>query len=233
MLTLTLDSSTLITNWVVICSPVSGDKKGKHVVENVLLPSFRANCKSHNIAVKYTKHHRHAVELAQEFGDRQTGLIVVGGDGTVHEVMEGLLEKGLLGVTQVAILNQGTIGFYNVTAGLPNAKQLPLLIAQGCIRPSSYMQLRDYGNTGVFKDDLSIEAVHIGEMAYRVVKGAADYRMSLGPMFGIFLNLIGCNLLPQEFSQHGTLKCFPGRLMLLFWLLFLVLNVSMLYLTCV
>lgn len=36
-----------------------------------------------------------------------------------------------------------------------------------------------------------------GRMPYRVCKGASEWRFTLGPMFGIFANLIVTNLLPK------------------------------------
>lgn len=58
------------------------------------------------------------------------------------------------------------------------------------------------------KELISFEAIHVGQMAYKVCKGASDWRSTLGPMFGIFLHLIGGNMFPD--ARRGTLKISPA-----------------------
>merc|ERR1719223_1358457 len=93
------------------------------------------------------------------------------------------------------------MNFYSITAGLVGAIELPSLIASNSLRSSSLLRVSD----DVGLKSMSFEALHIGRMAYRVCMGAREWRFILGPMFGIFLNLIADNALPQCFCQSGTL----------------------------
>ena len=199
-------------SWVVICSPVSGNKSGRQCVERELLPAWRRALGSGlNPAageacpeVFVTEHALHAGELARQHGGAGRGLVVVGGDGTISEVLEALRERGTLRHTAVAVLSQGSLNFFAVTAGLPGAAGLPDAVLRGALRPSSLMEVRD--NTGCVAR-VSFEAFHVGEMAHRVCRAAREWRFSPGgPLAGIFKELIGCNLAPRAFSQRGTLE---------------------------
>merc|ERR1719162_1503777 len=94
----------------------------------------------------YTKHKGHAIEIAKEHGSANCGIIAVGGDGTIHEVMDGLLENGKLQQTSLGLLSQGTVNAYAISADLPDAAVLPSLIAQRSFRQSALMKISD--NTG-------------------------------------------------------------------------------------
>lgn len=192
--------------WVVICSPVSGKKQGRSVVEEQLIPKWKEVAPGLDVGVIYTEYFQHAVEIAREHGSRDCGVVAVGGDGTIHEVIDGLEAKGVLSETPLAMLSQGTMNFYSVTAGLVGAAELPSLLASNSLRPSSLMRVSD--NVGL--KSVSFEALHIGRMAYRVCMGAREWRFTLGPMFGIFLNLIAGNALPQCFYHSGTLVLHPS-----------------------
>lgn len=157
--------------------------------------------------VKYTQYAGHAIELAKQYGSSECGIVCVGGDGTTHEVIYGLMQKGVLNQTPLAILSQGTMNFFAVTAGLPSAKELPGLIASSTIRTSSIMKVSDDKNT---INDMSFEAFHLGPMAYNVCKGLASFRfLPGGTLLGIFLYLIGCNAFPNRFHLEGELKIYP------------------------
>lgn len=139
--------NSTVSSWAVICSPVSGAKKGQEVVESVLMPEWKKILPNVKLSIYYTQHAGNAVELAQEIGKDGRGVIIVGGDGTVHEVIEGLSSIGSLRSTPLAILSQGTMNFYATSAGLPSAKELPSVIATNKYRPSPLMKIND--NTGI------------------------------------------------------------------------------------
>lgn len=85
--------------WVVICSPVSGSGQAAQVVQSELMPAW--SCDAPALTVVHTEHHGHAMALAEHWGSADCGLIAVGGDGTIHEVLQGLQNKGVLQCTPV------------------------------------------------------------------------------------------------------------------------------------
>jgi limonene-1,2-epoxide hydrolase len=194
------------SRWVVICSPVSGKKEGRNVVEQQLLPTWKKVAPGVDLNVVYTERFQHAMELAQQYGSKDCGIVAVGGDGTIHEVIYGLDSKGVLAETPLAVLSQGTMNFYSITAGLPGPAELPGLVSSNSLRAASLIRVSDGGEL----NSIAFEALHIGRMPYRVCKGAADFRFTLGPMFGIFANLIACNAVASLFCQSGVLSLHPA-----------------------
>jgi hypothetical protein len=153
--------------------------------------------------VVYTERKAHAVEIAKEKGSSSCGLIAVGGDGTIHEVMEGLLAAGQLASTPLGLLSQGTVNAYAISADLPDAADLPNLISQKSFRQSSLMHIKD--NTGSV-DMRCFEAIYIG-IGYHGTRGAQAYRDScLGPMFGIIKANISDNVWPETCSVTGSMS---------------------------
>ncbi|KAF8502462.1 ATP-NAD kinase-like domain-containing protein [Gautieria morchelliformis] len=77
---------------LVICNPVSGDGKGRQFVQEHVLPLIQ----DHDYELQETKEAGAAGRLAVEFLRKQpTGnpnivLVISGGDGTVHEVINGI-----------------------------------------------------------------------------------------------------------------------------------------------
>merc|ERR1719247_2468372 len=126
------------------------------------------------VEIKYTEYKAHATELAREYGKKGYGIIAVGGDGTIHEVMNGLLDCKLLGQTPLGLLSQGTVNAYAISAGLPDAAGLPDLISTKSFRKSSLMHITD--NTGAI-DTRCFEAIYIG-LGYNGTRGAQAYRDS-------------------------------------------------------
>jgi len=186
--------------WVVVCCEVAGTKKGGKVVREELEPAMKQAGLTYE--VMYTKHKAHATEIAKEHGNSKCGIIAVGGDGTIHEVMDGLLSTGKLHETHLGLLGQGTVNAYAVSADLPDAATLPSLIAQNSFRHSSLMHITD--NTGKI-DSQCFEAIYIG-LGYNGTRGAQAYRDSfLGPMFGIIKANFKDNLWPETMAVTGTM----------------------------
>lgn len=64
-----------VTEWAIICSPVSGKKEGRHVVEHTLLPAWKKHCANLPVKVFYTESSGHAVELARQNAKSNRGII--------------------------------------------------------------------------------------------------------------------------------------------------------------
>ena len=113
----------------------------------------------------------HATELAKQYGSADCGLVAVGGDGTIHEVMDGLIEKRCSGRdTALGLLSQGTMNFYAISGGLACASELPKLIASDSFRQSSLMSVKD--SEGLV-DTMCFEALYFG-VGYKPAKGAQE-----------------------------------------------------------
>ncbi len=78
--------------FVAIVNPASGRRRGKQVLEQVR-PIFAAA--QAELDVQLCVEPRHAQRLAASLDlDKYDGCLVIGGDGTVHEVVNGLLQRG-------------------------------------------------------------------------------------------------------------------------------------------
>lgn len=195
-----MDQSPPPSNWVIICCEVAGKKTGGQVVREQLVPAMQVAGLTHEVV--YTECAGHAVELAKTRGSCSCGLIAVGGDGTIHEVMDGLLASGKLQETPLGLLSQGTVNAYAISADLPDATALPELLAKQFFRPSSLMHITD--NTSAI-GTLCFEAIYIG-LGYNGTRGAQAYRNSfLGPMFGIIKANFADNLWPKNMAVTGTM----------------------------
>ncbi len=100
----------------------------RRVMDNALGP----------VDVALTERPRHATEIAREaaLAGRET-VIAVGGDGSIHEVVNGLMQAREKGATKVrlGIVGQGTGGDFRKTLGLEHRLDRYLAaIAAGCTR---------------------------------------------------------------------------------------------------
>jgi diacylglycerol kinase family enzyme len=78
---------------LLIVNPRSGRRRGLAVLEQVK-PVFAAG--NVELDVRVTEHSGHARQIVQEFDlARYDGLCLVGGDGTVHEAVSGLLSEAV------------------------------------------------------------------------------------------------------------------------------------------
>ena len=84
-----------ITSVVVIVNPRSGQGQGQVILDTVVLPGLIRAGLGEGVKIYSTCHRRHAVELCQALPKDPCMLVIaVGGDGTLHEVVNGLLIRG-------------------------------------------------------------------------------------------------------------------------------------------
>jgi YegS/Rv2252/BmrU family lipid kinase len=77
--------------FILIVNPFSGKKQGLKILEKIT-PLFRINNIELNII--YTNYSGHAETLARDIDiENYNGLLLIGGDGTFHEVINGLLTR--------------------------------------------------------------------------------------------------------------------------------------------
>ena len=79
-------------NFLTIINPNSGKKKSVSVFKNILKPSLELN--SINYRTKTTTHFGHAEQIIESIDLLNfNAILVLGGDGTMHEVINGLLKR--------------------------------------------------------------------------------------------------------------------------------------------
>src|SRR5436305_1395576 len=86
---------------LVIVNPVAGGGRARRFWQQCA-----AACSDLPIEVVHTRRRGDATEQAAEAGDRL--VIAVGGDGTAHEVVNGLLGRGSGAIPRVGFLQRGT-----------------------------------------------------------------------------------------------------------------------------
>ena len=102
----TLDMTDSPAQYLTVVNPRGGRRRGHEVLEAVTPVFDAAGAK---LDVRVTTHAGHARELAQST-DLQSyaGLVVLGGDGTIHEVVNGLLRRADDAATRLALIPAGS-----------------------------------------------------------------------------------------------------------------------------
>ena len=137
---------------ILIINPTSGNTKGimppifkwtfkklEKTVMTVAVPQtsaaeikkeVRKSCIKENIKldIKFTKHPKHAMELAEGAKKKYDMVIVAGGDGTVNEVINGIIGSKIT----LVIIPFGSTNVLALELGIPfNAKEASELIGHG------------------------------------------------------------------------------------------------------
>jgi len=136
----------------------------------------------------------HAVELAKAAVKKGYKLVVsVGGDGTIHEIVNGLYEAGATTDVAVGIINTGTGADYIRTLGVPRRykEACKCLLSQG--RRTVDLGVVEYTKGGQRKKRLFVNFAGIGFDA-EVVKATTEKFKALGDMpsylMGLFSTLM-------------------------------------------
>ena len=80
-----------MSNYLIIVNPYSGHKQGLKICSDIKKILLK---KTTNITVQETKYNGHAVIIAQEIEkDLYTDIIIIGGDGTFSEVVNGIMKR--------------------------------------------------------------------------------------------------------------------------------------------
>ena len=156
--------------------------------------------------VTFTERGRHAVEIAKDaaLAGRET-VIAVGGDGSIHEVVAGLMaarDEGAKG-TRLGIIGQGTGGDFRKTLGIEHRlDQYCAAIAGGKTRAVdvgrfSYMNHEEESSSSFFINILSIG------MGGLVDQYVADASRALGGTVAYF----AASLKGLIHSEIGVLNC--------------------------
>jgi len=107
-------------NWVGLPNAISrvwGPGSGRHKVRQVTAFLDRQGCPSSMFATQYPGHARELAAAAAAQGIDT--VIVIGGDGTVNEVVNGLLTSGQDHLPSVGIIPAGSSNDFSKSLGIP------------------------------------------------------------------------------------------------------------------
>ncbi len=112
---------------LLIINPVAGKMKSK----NALFDIIKVFDDHHfDVTVKLTSRRGHAVEIAESEHNNYDIIVCVGGDGTLNEVVRGLVRAE--SETPVGYIPAGSTNDFASSIGLPlNIKQAATVIAEG------------------------------------------------------------------------------------------------------
>lgn len=115
--------------FVVICNQFGGKRAGRAIAENIVRPMCDANEVSTDIM--YTEYHKHAVDIGATLDfSKYDGIVVVSGDGLVHELLNGIASRSpsrfyetLPSLPPIAVVPGGTCNGLatSLTASEPHA----------------------------------------------------------------------------------------------------------------
>ena len=116
----------------VIVNPAASGGRGRKAADKLF---GVLDIRSVSFEARYTEAPGHAVRLAREAALEGPGrMVVVGGDGTVHEVAAGLLESGLDRLPPVAIFPVGTGNdFYRLVGAKGSVAEVVSLLEDGVV----------------------------------------------------------------------------------------------------
>jgi diacylglycerol kinase (ATP) len=154
------------------------------------------------IDVEMTKRSGHGTELAREGAKAGHELVVaVGGDGTFHEVVNGLMEAKADGKTEtrVGLIGQGTGGDFRKTLGIEHRLDKYLdALSSGKERPLDVGRFSGGGK----KDHYFVNILSAG-MGGLVDRYVADASKALGGKAAYF----GASLKALVAARLGNVKC--------------------------
>ncbi|MFD1600840.1 diacylglycerol/lipid kinase family protein [Halobellus rarus] len=101
--------------WVIL-NPKSGT--ADHVDE------VRQSAEKRDYTIRETTHEEHAVRLAQDAAANDVDrLAVAGGDGTLHEVVRGLVAASALGTVTLGVIPTGTENIFATNTGVTSIEE--------------------------------------------------------------------------------------------------------------
>ena len=192
---------------LLIVNPRSGGgKTGK--VFDAMRPALRRAIGE--IDVVFTERGRHAVQLARDAArDGRRVVVAVGGDGTIHEVVNGLMQardEGVKDVPRLGIIGQGTGGDFRRTLGLEHRlDRYCAAIAAGKTQKVDVGRASFSGHDGGKSSSFFINILSVG-LGGIVDQLVAEASRGLGGTMAYF----GASVRGLLRSEIGVLECSLG-----------------------
>ena len=188
---------------LLVVNPRSGGGQTGKIFDAMRAPLKRA---LGDFDVVFTERGRHAVEFARDAAIEGRDLVIaVGGDGTIHEVVNGLMEAREKGskVPRLGVIGQGTGGDFRRTLGLEHRlDRYCAAIAAGRTRRVDVgrASFRAHDGSPAASFFINILSVGIGGIVDQLV---AEANRGLGGTFAYFTSSLR-GLLQSEL---GVLEC--------------------------
>lgn len=188
---------------LLIVNPRSGGGKTGRIFDELRAPIQRA---IGAFDVIFTERGRHAVEIARVAAQEGVPIVVaVGGDGSIHEVVNGLMEAREKGAneTRLGIIGQGTGGDFRKTLGLEHRlDRYAAAIAGGKVKKIDVGRFTYAGHDGApgAAYFVNILSVGLGGLVDRIV---ADASRGLGGTFAYY----SASLRGLIESRLGVVEC--------------------------
>jgi YegS/Rv2252/BmrU family lipid kinase len=175
------------THWFVIINPTSGNSKHKKHIQKILAVLETNNILFHHQFTAYQKHEMELVQNAISNGYRK--IISVGGDGTLHHIVNGIMSQKLVNSTKIkiAVFPTGTgndwVKTYRITKDIQT--NIKLLKQEKTI-------FQDIGKIDLEKDNSTIYFNNLAGMGFdgHVVKYINKYK-KLGSLSYLVGALVG------------------------------------------
>ena len=158
----------------IIFNPVAGRKKAAKNLQ-VLLKELEKRGLEFSIHQSHEEHD--ATKIARELTEKgETELIVLGGDGTLHEVLNGIVDPT---VCKLGLIPSGTGNDFAGRLGIPeDAEKAVKIILDGESKPTDYLEVdgvRCMNVAGLGMDVDVLERCKKGKF----IKGKIKYLLSL------------------------------------------------------
>ncbi|MBQ9485972.1 MAG: diacylglycerol kinase family lipid kinase [Clostridia bacterium] len=152
-----------------IINPLAGGKNGKKI--KAAVPKIEKILTEHGVqyALHYTDHPKNATELTQKIiADGATCIAVIGGDGTLHEVINGFsdFDRVALGVIPC-----GTGNDFAHAVGVPEDPEKAIrLILDGTPKFTDFMQMPTVRGLNIIGMGIDVDVLNRYEKAKRKTK---------------------------------------------------------------
>jgi YegS/Rv2252/BmrU family lipid kinase len=183
----------------VIVNPRSGGGRAERALAELVRVVER---RLGNVDVALTEHPAHAIELAREAAHAGAELVIaMGGDGTLHEVANGVLESGR--EAAIGYIGLGTGGDFRKTLGLVHRLDAYLdAIVSGKERRIDAGKVRYRADDGKTRSRFFVNIVSAG-MGGLVDRYVASSTRALGGSFAYFM----ASARALATIRRGRLRC--------------------------
>jgi YegS/Rv2252/BmrU family lipid kinase len=190
--------------WLLIVNPAAGGgRAGKTLGELRGIAERRLG----GVDVAVTERPGHAVDLARAAAEQgRERIVAVGGDGTLHEVANGVLSAGRGSDTAVGFIGQGTGGDFRRTLGITHRLDAYLdALASGRERASDVGALTYRGSDGQERTRWFVNILSAG-MGGLVDRYVADTTKAFGAQAAYYV----ASLRALAVCKRGRLRCTVG-----------------------